>query len=137
MVLFAPGHKEFAQHVGVTYLSGEKPKSPLFTMKCCVIELCLLTAGRKSLCLVIQSYFNGTKGHNQTSFCSGGKTGALVHVFLLMLCCRPDMGERGESALYGQPGTGNKIKDSFGVSLYIYVCIWLCMALRSLLGWWV
>jgi len=31
------------------WVSGEKPKSTLLTMKCCVIELCLLTAREKKL----------------------------------------------------------------------------------------
>lgn len=71
MFLFAPGQKEFAPHVGVKFLSGEKPKSTLLTMKCCVIKLGLLTAGeKKNLWLVTQSFFEWYGRSHSGSTCA-------------------------------------------------------------------
>ena len=79
MVLFAPGHKESAQPVGVKYLLGEKPKSTLLTMKCCVIELCLLTAGKKNISgWSLRAFLMAQKATLRQHFCFGDRKGALV-----------------------------------------------------------
>lgn len=126
--------KSLHKHVGVKYLSSEKPKSTLLTMKCCVIRLCLLTAGKKSLWLVTQSFFNGTKGHTQTVLLLWNQRGAPVCVLLPMLCFDPAMEDRGESAMAAAPlcpawALVTRLKLAL-----VYIC--LCIVLLSLLGWW-
>lgn len=130
MVLFTPGHKEFAQHVGVKYLLGEKPKSTLLTMKCCVIELCLLTTGKKSISgWSVRVFFNGTKGHTRQHFYFGDRRGGLVRVLLLMLCFDPAMGDRGESAHGATPlwpawALVTRLKLALG-GVYIYAHVYI------------
>lgn len=68
MVLFAPGHKDFAQHGAIRYLLGEEPKSPSFTMGC-VTRLCLLTAGGKTVLVDHSELFQWYKRSHSDSTC--------------------------------------------------------------------
>lgn len=111
------GHKDFAQQGAVRYLLGEEPKSPSFTMGCCVSKLCLLTTGEKnSSGGSLRALSMVQKATLRKHLWFGDGKGVLVCVLLLVLWL--NLLGRGESA-HGMtplwPGWARRLKLPLGL----------------------